>query len=141
MPGKKRFQIAVEDRVIWVKATGTWTSLTVADYVTELREHALKLQPDPWAIVLDARDWQACPADVFAKLQDNTDWCLQRQLQLGVVLLPEQPLLRWQFAKATEGERPEYYEKQVVADEASARKVLLQAGYLDVEQDHPHQTT
>ncbi|MDP4537119.1 hypothetical protein Q3O60_13055 [Alkalimonas collagenimarina] len=129
MSGKKRFQIEVEDRVIWVKANGTWTSLTVADYIADIRTKANALAGKPWAIVLDARDWQACPADVFTQLQENTHWCLQRQLRLGVVLLPEQPLLRWQFAKATEGERPEHYQKHVVEDEAAARLIIQQAGY------------
>ncbi|MCH8538010.1 MAG: hypothetical protein LAT66_09595 [Alkalimonas sp.] len=140
MSGKKRFQIVVEERVIWVKAMGTWTSLTVTDYVTELRAQVQRLIQNPWAIVLDAREWQACPADVFAQLQAKTDWCLQHQLKFGVVLLPEQPLLCWQFAKATEGERPEGYQKVVVADEAEARSVLKQAGFITAKQDHPYQT-
>ncbi|MCC5825403.1 hypothetical protein [Alkalimonas sp.] len=91
---------------------------------------ALSFAGSPWAMSLDGTQWQACPADVFSKLQDNSSWCFQHQLKFGIVMLPEHPLFRWQFTKATDVPKPADYQRAIVADNEEARAILTRAGFL-----------
>lgn len=132
---KSKFELIKEDQTIWLTAKGTWTNLTVEDYIRQLRQMALSFAGRPWAMSLDSTDWQACPADVFTKLQDNSSWCFQHQLKFGIVMLPEHPLFRWQFTKATDVPKPDDYQRAIVATKDEARAILTRAGFLAVGQN------
>lgn len=130
---KMKFELVKEDKTIWLTALGSWSNLTVEDYIKQLRDMALTFAGSPWAMVLDGVQWQACPADVFTKLQDNSSWCFQHQLKLGVIMLPEHPLFRWQFTKATDVPKPDDYQRAIVTCKEEARAILTRAGFLNAD--------
>ncbi|MEE2022737.1 hypothetical protein [Alkalimonas mucilaginosa] len=132
--GKIKFELVKESNTLWLTAWDTWTTRTVEDYIKQLREMVGTFDGAPWAMILDGTRWQACPANVFATLQDNSSWCFQHQLKFGVVLLPEHPLFRWQFTKATDVPKPADYQRAIVADKAEARVILTRAGFLEQEE-------
>ncbi|MCC5851661.1 MAG: hypothetical protein JJU30_02445 [Alkalimonas sp.] len=128
--GQQKFQLKREGKVIWLTAFGTWTSRTVEDYIRQLRTQVATLHDQPWAMVMDGRQWQACPADVFEALRNNSSWCFEHRLSHGVVLLPENALLRWQFMQATKVEKPANYHRNLVDSLEEARALMLQTGFL-----------
>ncbi|MDP4529813.1 hypothetical protein Q3O59_12350 [Alkalimonas delamerensis] len=127
--GQQKFQLKREARVIWLTAIGTWSSRTVEDYIRQLRALVATLNGQPWAMVLDGREWQACPADVFETLRENSSWCFEHRLSHGVVLLPEDALLRWQFMQATKVEKPAHYHRNLVDSLEEARALMSQTGF------------
>jgi hypothetical protein len=128
---KKPFSLELTDRVLVVTAHGVWTLADAKTYVRQFRLLMAPVIEHEWAIILDARRWQLCPADVFAVLKDNTLWCFQRKLTYVVTLLPEDNLLRWQFAKATEIDKPDALHSHLADDEQAAFAMVRAAGYMN----------
>lgn len=131
MKHKQPFFLIVKDRVLQVTANGVWTLTDATEYVDQLRNLVQPLINEPWAIILDARDWHVSPAEVFALLRDNTQWCFQHKLMYAVTLLPDDSMLQWQFIKATDIEKPQGFESHFVNNEPAAEVLLRAAGYLD----------
>lgn len=130
MKHAKPFSLELTDRVLRVTAYGVWTLADAKEYVRQFRLLMAPIIDEDWAIILDARRWQLSPADVFSLLQDNTLWCYQRNLKYVVTLLPEDHLLRWQFAKATEISRPLALSSHLAQDEQAAFDMVRAAGYM-----------
>ena len=130
MKHKKPFALDLTDKVLTVRAYGVWTYADAKEYVQKMRQLAAPLLDAQWAIVLDAREWQMSPAEVFSLLSDNTLWCYQRNLKCAVTMLPDDKLLQWQFVKSTETTRPADFVSHVAADDAAAQSILRAAGYL-----------
>ncbi len=130
MSKQKAFHLKVEQRVMWVSAYQLWTKSTAQQYVREFRHLVLPVIGKPWAVVLDIREWQICPADAFAVLIDNTKWCFANHLQHVCIIGAENTMVMWQFAKATQAEKPAGVVSENVADEQAARQALTLAGYL-----------
>jgi len=130
MKHAKPFSLELTDRVLRVTAYGVWTLADAKEYVRQFRLLMAPVTTEDWAIILDARRWQLSPADVFELLKDNTLWCFQRKLKYVVTLLPEDNLLRWQFAKATEIDKPEGLSSRLAEDEQAAFAMVRAAGYM-----------
>ena len=131
MKNKKAFSLAVEQRVLWVRADGIWNERTAKDYVLELRTLVQGLIAQPWAIVLDIRHWQLSPAAVFGILKDNAHWCFEHNLMHVEIIYADNAVVMWQFEKATEVDnRPASLISQVAIDDKAARIALQTAGYL-----------
>lgn len=130
MPAKKPFAIKLEQRVLWVAAQGLWTSTTAEQYVQEFRRLVKPIIAEPWALVLDIRHWQICPADVLQRCVENTEWCYQHHLAHVETIYADNSMVLWQFAKATTATKPEQLVSQAAADEQAARLALLRAGFL-----------
>ncbi|WP_372627386.1 hypothetical protein [Arsukibacterium sp.] len=130
MKNMQAFSLSLEQRVLWVRATGIWNDRTANDYVEDFRELVRPLLAAPWAIVLDIRHWQLSPASVFSVLTDNTRWCFEHNLRYVVTIYADNALVMWQFVKATDTMKPRDLVSQVAEDEHAARKALQTAGYL-----------
>jgi hypothetical protein len=126
----KAYQLQLTDRVLWVRAAGVSTVLSTEEYIRDFRALVAPIVSEPWAVVLDVRLWQACPAQSLELMKQNSVWAFANNLHHVEVLLPEDPLLTWQYLKATEAERPAYLTKHIAEDEESARLYLQAAGYL-----------
>lgn len=131
------YQIEVSDRTLWVTATGSSKMSVVQAYVRDFRTAAIALLNNPWACVLDLRLWQPSPHEALALLQDNTRWCYQHGLQLGIAIVPADPVAVWQHLKATSVHAPANAERYQVASRAEAQAILRRAGYLQAELNEP----
>lgn len=130
MKHKKPFTLQLADRMLLVTAQGVWTLADAKEYVRQMRMLVDPILAQQWAAILDCRAWQMSPAEVFSLLQDNTQWCFERNLMMAVTVLPDDPLLRWQFSKATAMEKPSGFISQFSDDVATAREAVRAAGYL-----------
>ncbi|KKO47255.1 hypothetical protein WG68_00990 [Arsukibacterium ikkense] len=131
MKNKQTFSLSLEQRALWVRADGIWNERTAKDYVREFRQLVQPILTEPWAAVLDIRQWQLSPADVFSILKDNTQWCFAHNLRHVETIYADNAVVMWQFVKATEvTNRPANLISQVATDEQAARKVLQAAGFL-----------
>lgn len=126
----KAYQLHRMDRVLWVQVFGVSTLLGTEEYIRDFRVAAAPLLVEPWAVVLDIRQWQASPAQSLTLLRQNSVWAFDHNLHHVELLLPENEMLTWQYLKATEVEKPAYLTKHVAEDEESARLFLQAAGYL-----------
>ncbi|WP_213995659.1 hypothetical protein [Arsukibacterium sp.] len=132
MKNKKAFSLNLEQRVLWVRADGIWNARTAKDYVQEFRQLVQPIMARPWAVVLDIRNWQLSPADVFSLLKDNTYWCFQHNLSHVQTIYADNAVVMWQFVKATEvSNRPVNLISQTADSEDTARSVAQAAGFLD----------
>jgi hypothetical protein len=130
MKSKKAFSLNLEHRVLWVRADGVWNERTAHDYVTEFRQLVQPIINEPWAVVLDIRHWQLCPAEVFTILTDNTRWCLEHNLRHVETIYADNAVVMWQFLKATDAVKPDNLVSRVATDEMAARQSLQAAGFL-----------
>lgn len=130
MKNKKAFSLNLEQSVLWVRADGVWNDTTAKAYVEEFRRLVQPILTGPWAVVLDIRHWQLCPAQVFSLLKDNTRWCFEHNLRHVETIYAENAVVMWQFVKATDTAKPVDLVSQVAADDTAARKALQAAGYL-----------
>ncbi len=132
MKNKKVFSLNLEHRVLWVRADGIWNNMTAKEYVREFRQLVQPILSQPWAVVLDIRQWLLSPADVFSVLKDNTQWCFAHNLSHVETIYADNAVVMWQFVKATEvTNRPADLISQVAKDEQAARSVLQAAGFLE----------
>lgn len=129
------YQIEVIDRTLWVTAYGSSKISVVEAYVRDFRTAASVLVNGAWACVLDLRLWHPSPHETMQLLQDNTRWCYQHGLQLGVAIVPDNPVSAWQYLKATATEAPQHAERYQVKTSEEAQAVLRRAGYLSAEQN------
>ena len=127
MKHKAAFHLQLEQRLLIVTAKGVWTLNDAKEYVRALRKLVQPITEQAWAIIMDTSAWQLSPADVFAILQDNTRWCFEHKLVMAVTILPEDQLLKWQFAKATSIEKPEGFISELAEDMATARQLVRAA--------------
>ncbi|WP_348733445.1 hypothetical protein [Rheinheimera texasensis] len=124
------FELELEDQTLWVRALGVWTLRDVDDYVRAFRELVAPLIGKPWALVLDVRQWQTSPAEIFAAALDNSAWCLAHQLAHVIALVPADHLVGWQFVKATSVDVPGPLVRQRAGSDEEARQNLLVAGFI-----------
>lgn len=124
------FELLLEDQTLWVRALGVWTLRDVDDYVRAFRELVAPIIGKPWALVLDVRQWQASPAEIFAAALDNSEWCLAHQLAHVIALVPADHLVGWQFVKATSVDVPGPLVRQRAGNDEEARQNLLVAGFI-----------
>ncbi len=124
------FELELEDQTLWVHALGVWTLRDVDDYVRAFRELVAPLIGKPWALVLDVRQWQTSPAEIFAAALDNSEWCLAHQLAHVIALVPADHLVGWQFVKATSVDVPGPLVRQRAGSDEEARQNLLLAGFI-----------
>lgn len=124
------FALVLEDQTLWVRAIGVWTVRDVEEYVRAFRELVAPVIQQPWALVLDVRQWQTSPAEIFAAALDNSEWCIAHQLAHVIALVPEDHLVGWQFVKATSVDLPGHLVRQRAASELEARKSLTVAGFI-----------
>lgn len=130
MLSKKPFALKLEQRVLWVSTQGLWTTANAEQYVQEFRNLVKPIVAAPWALVLDIRQWQICPADVLKLCVENTEWCYRHRLAHVETIYADNTMVLWQFAKATAASKPEQLVSQAAADEQSARQALQRAGFL-----------
>lgn len=126
----KAYQLQLMDQVLWVRAFGVSSVLGTEEYIRDFRALASSVLNQPWAVVLDIRQWQASPAQSLDLLRQNSEWAFAQNLHHVELLLPGDEMLTWQYLKATEVEKPTYLTKHIAEDEESARLYLQAAGYL-----------
>jgi hypothetical protein len=126
----KAYQLQLLDQVLWVRAFGVSSVLGTEEYIRDFRALASSVLNQPWAVVLDIRQWQASPAQSLDLLRQNSEWAFAQNLHHVELLLPGDEMLTWQYLKATEVEKPTYLTKHIAEDEESARLYLQAAGYL-----------
>lgn len=126
----KAYQLQLLDQVLWVQALGVSSLLGTEEYIRDFRALASFVFNQPWAVVLDIRQWQASPAQSLDLLRQNSKWAFAQNLHHVELLLPGDEMLAWQYLKATEVEKPTYLTKHIAEDEESARLYLQAAGYL-----------
>ncbi len=124
------YRLKLEQRTLWVRAIGVWTVRDIADYIADFRATVQPILGQPWALVLDVREWQTSPKEIFAGVADNSTWCVQHQLAHVVALLPADHVIGWQFLKATAVEMPPSLVRQRADSEQEARNNLVSAGFL-----------
>jgi len=124
------FELELEDQTLWVRAFGVWTLRDVDDYVRAFRQLVAPVIGKPWALVLDVRQWQTSPAEIFAAALDNSEWCLAHQLAHVIALVPADHLVGWQFVKATSVDVPGPLVRQRAGSDEEARQNLLVAGFI-----------
>lgn len=129
-PNHLAFEIVLEHQTLWVRALGVWTSRDVDEYVRVFRETVRPVIDNPWAVVLDVRQWQTSPAEIFSAARDNSQWCIEHRLACVIALVPNDSLVGWQFVKATSVEVPDYLIRQRVETDQQARESLIAAGFL-----------
>jgi hypothetical protein len=127
---EKYYRIEVIDRTLWVTTTGSSKMSVVQAYVQDFRAAANNLLKSPWACVLDLRLWQPSPHETLALLQDNTRWCYQHGLQLGIAIVPADPVAVWQHLKATSAYAPANAERHQLQSCEEAQALLRQRGFL-----------
>lgn len=126
----KAYQLQLMDQVLWVQVFGVSSLLGTQEYVRDFRALVTSIVAEPWAVVLDIRQWQASPAQSLDLLKQNSVWAFAHNLHHVELLLPADEMLTWQYLKATEVEKPAYLTKHIAEDEESARLFLQAAGYL-----------
>ena len=126
----KAYQLQLMDQVLWVQVFGVSSLLGTQEYVRDFRALVTPIMAQPWAVVLDIRQWQASPAQSLDLLKQNSVWAFAHNLHHVELLLPADEMLTWQYLKATEVEKPAYLTKDIAEDEESARMFLQAAGYL-----------
>lgn len=124
------FELVLEDQTLWVRAFGVWTIRDVEEYVKAFRKTVQPVIDKPWAVVLDVRQWQTSPAEIFVAAQDNSQWCVEHRLAHAVALVPSDSLIGWQFVKSTSVDVPAYLVRQRVDTDEEARNNLIAAGFL-----------
>lgn len=130
MKQTKAYQLAVQHRTLWVRANGVSTLLVAADYQRDFKIAAQPLLGNHWAVVVDMRLWQVSPQQVFELFKAVVSWSYANQLKHVEVIKPEDPLLLWQYLKATDVGQPDDVIRNFVDDEETARLHLQAAGYL-----------
>jgi hypothetical protein len=130
MKQHKAYQLTLEKRTVWVKATGIVTVRSAGDYQRDLKQLVQPLLGSPWALVMDVRSWQPSPLAVIDILKEVSLWCFANQLKFVVVLQPDDALLAWQYLKATDVTKPADLIRHLVADDQQARQVLSAADFL-----------
>ncbi|MDP4944130.1 MAG: hypothetical protein NWQ48_01330, partial [Alishewanella sp.] len=91
------FSLRLEQRVLWVTANGFWTKAIAQQYVREMRSLILPISAKPWAVVLDIRQWEISPAEVFSLLNENTAWCFANNLKHVETIGADNTMVMWQF--------------------------------------------
>lgn len=124
-----RYQLELKSQVLFVKAFGITTVRDVTDYISDFRRLVRPIFNKPWACVLDMRSWQPSPADQFAALRDNTMWCMHHNLALSVILLPQDPLLAWQFIQTTNVTKPDNFLSIRAGDDDEVLEILQREGF------------
>jgi hypothetical protein len=124
------YVLRLEQRTLWVKAIGVWTSRDISEYIRDFRTTVQPVIGAPWALVLDVRQWQTSPKEIFAGVTDNSIWCVKHHLTHVIALLPADHVIGWQFLKATSIDMPETLVRQRADSEQEARDNLIAAGYL-----------
>ncbi|MFN6264468.1 MAG: hypothetical protein ACK4XG_16780 [Chromatiaceae bacterium] len=127
------YELYLEQQTLWVRAIGVWTSRDIKEYIEDFRDIVQPIINRPWALVLDVRDWQTSPKEIFAGVTDNSNWCVQHRLAHVIALLPADHVIGWQFLKATAIEMPETLVRQRTDTTDEARRNLVAAGFLDVQ--------
>lgn len=130
MKQHKAYQLILEKRTVWVKATGIVTVRSANDYQHDLKQLVQPLLGAPWALVMDVRSWQPSPLPVIDIFKEVTLWCFANQLKFVVVQQPDDALLAWQYLKATDVTKPADLIRHVVTDDQQARLLLSEAGFL-----------
>jgi hypothetical protein len=126
----KAYQLQRIDQVLWVQVFGVSSLLGTEEYIRDFRVLVAPIVAEPWAVVLDIRQWQASPAQSLDLLKQNSVWAFAHNLHHVELLLPADEMLTWQYLKATEVDKPAYLTKHIAEDEESARLFLQAAGYL-----------
>lgn len=126
----KAYQLQRIDQVLWVQVFGVSSLLGTEEYIRDFRALVDSIVAQPWAVVLDIRQWQASPAQSLDLLKQNSVWAFSHNLHHVELLLPADEMLTWQYLKATEVDKPAYLTRHVAEDEESARLFLQAAGYL-----------
>jgi len=126
----KAYQLQLIDQVLWVQVFGVSTLLGTEEYVRDFRALVAPVVAEPWAVVMDIRQWQASPSQSLDVLRQNSVWAFAHNLHHVELLLPEDEMLTWQYLKATEVEKPAYLTRHIAENEESARLYLQAAGYL-----------
>ena len=126
------YELYLEQQTLWVRAIGVWTSRDINEYIRDFRDIVQPIINRPWALVLDVRDWQTSPQEIFAGVTDNSNWCVQHRLAHVIALLPADHVIGWQFLKATAIEMPDALVRQRADNADEARRNLVAAGFLDV---------
>lgn len=126
----KAYQLQRIDQVLWVQVFGVSSLLGTEEYIRDFRVLVDSIVAQPWAVVLDIRQWQASPAQSLDLLKQNSVWAFSHNLHHVELLLPADEMLTWQYLKATEVDKPAYLTRHVAEDEESARLFLQAAGYL-----------
>ena len=130
MKQTKAYQLQVQQRTLWVRANGVSTLLVAADYQKDFKAAAKVLLGDDWAVVVDMRLWQVSPQQVFDLFKAVVSWSYANGLKQVEVIKPADPLLLWQYLKATDVQQPADVVRNFVDDEETARLHLQAAGYL-----------
>lgn len=130
MKRQQAYQIRLESRTVWVKPKGIITVLSAKDYQHDLQQLAQPLIGTPWAMVMDLTNWKPSPLPVVEVLKQITLWCFANQLTHVALLQPDDPLLTWQYLKATDVEKPADLVRFQVSTELEARQQLVNAGFL-----------
>ncbi|WP_306520906.1 hypothetical protein [Rheinheimera sp.] len=129
----KAYQLEVQQRTLWVRANGVSTLLVASDYQKDFKAAAQPLLGSEWAVVVDMRLWQMSPQQVFDLFKAVVSWSYTNQLKHVEVIKPADPLLLWQYLKATDVEQPDDVIRNFVDDEETARLHLQAAGYLTIK--------
>lgn len=130
MKYKKPYQLALEQRTLILRAEGVSTLLSATDLARDYQQLVAPLLDNKWGLLLDLRQWQPSPQQVFAVLRQIVSWSFAHNLRQVDVIQPNDPVLLWQYLKSTDVERPEDVIRTIHDDETAARLSLQAAGYL-----------
>lgn len=130
MKHKQAFKLKLENKVLVATGFGVWTARDAEEYVAQFRRIVAPIANKPWAIILDVSAWEMSPIEVFALIKDNTQWCYQHNLAMAVSILPRDELLKWQFGKSTEINKPANFISEFSKDVASAMDIIHAAKVL-----------
>ncbi len=132
MKRHQAYQLHAEGQTIWVKPNGILTMRSAQEYQHELKQLAQPIVGKPWAMVMDLTCWQPSPLPVVDILKQVSSWCFAHQLTHVALILPPDPLLTWQYLKATDVAKPADFVRYQVANVQEARQVLADAGFLQL---------
>ncbi len=130
MKRQEAYQLRLESRTVWVKPKGVITVTSAKQYQHDLQQLVQPLIGRPWAMVMDLTNWQPSPLPVVDVLKQITLWCFANQLTHVALIQPDNPLLTWQYLKATDVDKPANFVRVQVSTEFEARQQLVNAGFL-----------
>lgn len=130
MKYQKPYQLALEQRTLFLTAKGVSTLGAAEELAREYQQLVTPLLDANWGLLLDIRQWQPSPQPVFAVFRRIVSWSYQHKLRQVELIQPNDTLLLWQYLKSTDVERPVDIIRNIHQDESSARLSLQAAGYL-----------
>jgi len=127
-----KFEIRIHGRVVFARLAEAWNLETCRHYAAEILAVGERLNPEPWAVLTNVRDWQLGPPEIRRLTHELTGKLDQLGRTHAALVFSDNKIVQ-DIVREARTSGPSVADAAFFDTESAARAWLVECGFGDAE--------